>query len=125
MSWPKAFVKINGGVRTATVWGLTQRGRVVIDGAGVSMPMLAIEIEFPYGRPVDFDFATSSRYTYMVIPISDVCSVNWECLGMFERTHGIDVAWWHSHGVKCHVNGYGADVKQVDLNAQKKAAGIP
>jgi hypothetical protein len=116
MSWPKAFVSYKGQTRTATVWGLyaSPRSWVVVDGKPADMPQLAVEIYCPDG-PTEWP---DSRYKSFIIPITDVRSINWECLEHFKNR--VTAQWWIDHGVKCHVDGYGADVKQVDLDKQLK-----
>lgn len=117
MSWPKAFVMYKGKLRTATVWGLYARGSgAIVDGKPVDMAELAVSIYCPDGITEYPD----PRWKSFVIPITDVKSINWECLGFFEGQ--VTAQWWQDHGVKCHVNGYGAEEKQADLDAKLKGA---
>ena len=116
MSWPKAFVNYKGQLRTATVWGLyaSPRSYAVVDGKPVDMPLLVVEIYCPDG-PTEYP---DPRYKSFIIPITDVKSINWECLETYKDR--VTAQWWNDHGVKCYVDGYGADVKQADLDAQSK-----
>jgi hypothetical protein len=115
MSYPKAFVKWNGGIRTATVWGLYAQGSgAVVDGQPVDMPELAVSIYCPEGTLLP-EFP-NPRYKSFIIPITDVMSINWECLQFFKDR--VTAQWWIAQGVKCHVDGFGADAKQANLDKQ-------
>ena len=104
-----------GNLRTAMVWGLYARGSgAIIDGNPVDMPELAVSIYCPDG-PVEYP---SPRYKSFIIPIADVKYINWECLEHFKNQ--VTDQWWVDRGVKCHADGYGADVKQVDLSERLK-----
>ena len=118
MSLPKGFVKINGTIRTATIWGITQEGAYIVDGKVEMGPMLATSIEFPYGRSDDFNYETQlGRWTPVFIPLKDVVSLNWECIGFLERAYGITKDWLREKGIKLYADGYGADIKQADIDA--------
>lgn len=117
MSWPKGFVKINGTTRTATIWGFKHCGYYFVDGKVTEGPILATEIHFPYGRSEHVDYETTLSYTPVFVPLKDVVSLNWECIGFLERAYGITKDWLREKGIKLYADGYGADVKQADIDA--------
>lgn len=120
MSWPKAFVRINGTTRTATIWGFKPNGFYLVDGKIEEGPLLATEIEFPYGRPDDWDWQTQIKHAPVFVPLKDVVSMNWECINFLERSYGVTQSWLREQGVKFYVNGYGADVKKQMIDDQDR-----
>lgn len=73
------------------------------------MPEMAVSIYCPDG-PIEWP---NPRYKSFIIPITDVKSINWECHQFFKDR--VTDEWWKNHGVRFYADGYGADVKQVDL----------
>lgn len=117
MSWPTAFVVLNGNLRKAIIWGVYASGTdQMINGEVTSVPEVAVSIYYPLGNKL-IDDEYHPRYRSVILPISDVRSVNWECIKHFKE---YDIHWWTKHGVKCFINGYGAHIKQEDLDRQLK-----
>lgn len=121
MSWPKAFIRFPDKPKPhdfnrATVWGFTSRGHYIEDGKVVHGPVLAAEVYCLDGCPENFDRETQLGYQDMIIPFKHVVFLNWEATEWLHQTHGITRKWLRDQGVKLYADGYGADVKQVDLD---------
>lgn len=120
MSWPKAFVRFPDkpaphNFQRVTVWGFKHRGNYIEDGVWQCAPVLAVEAYFPDGRSENFDWQTQLSYQDMIIPLKNVVILNWEAAEWLNRVHGVTKEWLREQGIKLYADGYGADVKQVDL----------
>lgn len=121
MSWPKAFVRFPDkpaprNFQKVTVFGFTTRGHYIEDGKAVHAPVLAVEAYFPDGRSEDFNWETHLGYQNLFVPLKNVVSLNWEATEWLNRTHGLTKDWLIAQGIKLFADGYGADVKQKDLD---------
>lgn len=120
MSWPKAFVKFPDKLhpfsfQRVTVCAFINRGHYIEDGKAQHGPVLAVEAYFPDGRTKDFDWETQLGYQNLFIPLKYVVSMNWEAVELIHRTHGITKEWLIERGIKLYADGFGADIKQADL----------
>ena len=120
MSWPKAFVRFSDkpkprDFQQVTVWGFTHKGWYIEGGKVVQAPVLAVTTYFPDGRPEGFDYETQLSYQNTFVPLRDVVTLNWEAVQWLERAHGVTKEWLRGQGIKLLADGYGADVKQADL----------
>jgi hypothetical protein len=120
MSWPKAFVRFPDkpkphDFQRVTVWGFKWKGNYVEDEKRVEAPILAVEAYFPDGRSEDFNWETQLSHQDMIIPLKNVVILNWEASEWLGQTYGITKKWLREQGIRLMADGYGADVKQAEL----------
>lgn len=116
MSYPKAFVKINGQTRTSRLWGVNPHAYVFRNGAMEQTMLFAVEVEYPFGRPETIAEmkVTPSRQS-LIVPLHDVEAINSEAYNAFMDKIGV-----MPPTLKIFYDGYGVAEKQRILEEKLK-----